>query len=95
MCFTGHPDRRFHALFDRSTAGTCWTGRGRRCAATAGAAGIDRVSLADVGEYGVSRLLGELAAELRERRYRPLLIRRHLVSGELAFHFCHRPPAMA
>jgi len=41
-----------------------------------GAAGIDRVSLADVEEYGVSRLLGELAAELREGRYRPLPARR-------------------
>jgi RNA-directed DNA polymerase len=41
-----------------------------------GAAGIDRVSLADVGEYGVTRLLGELAAELREKRYRPLPARR-------------------
>jgi hypothetical protein len=38
------------------------------------AVGSDRVSLADVGEYGVTRLLGELAAELRERRYRPLSI---------------------
>jgi len=41
-----------------------------------GAAGIDHVSLADAGEYGVSRLLGELAAELREGRYRPLPARR-------------------
>jgi RNA-directed DNA polymerase len=41
-----------------------------------GAAGIDRVSLADAEEYGVSRLLGELAAELREERYRPLPARR-------------------
>jgi RNA-directed DNA polymerase len=30
----------------------------------------------DVEEYGVTRLLGELAAELREKRYRPLPARR-------------------
>ena len=41
-----------------------------------GAAGIDRVTLADAEEYGVTRLLGELAAELKEGRYRPLPARR-------------------
>jgi RNA-directed DNA polymerase len=41
-----------------------------------GAAGIDRVTLAMVEEYGVGRLLDELAAELREGRYRPSPARR-------------------
>jgi retron-type reverse transcriptase len=41
-----------------------------------GAPGIDKTSLADVEEYGVVRLLGELAIELREGRYRPLPLRR-------------------
>ena len=41
-----------------------------------GASGINRVSLVAVEEYGVSRLLDELAAELREGRYRPLPARR-------------------
>jgi len=36
-----------------------------------GAAGIDRTTLAMVEEYGVARLLDELAGELREDRYRP------------------------
>ena len=35
--------------------------------ANKGAAGIDRQTIADVEQYGVSRLLDELAAELRER----------------------------
>ena len=70
------PGRRFHALFDkvhrRDLLDRAWEDVRRN----RGAAGIDRVSLADVEEYGVSRLLGELAAELRERRYRPLPARR-------------------
>ena len=37
-----------------------------------GAPGIDKITLAAVEEYGVTRLLGELASELREGRYRPL-----------------------
>jgi retron-type reverse transcriptase len=71
------PNRRFHALFDkvhrRDVLDRAWEDVRRN----RGAAGIDRVSLADAAEeYGVPRLLGELAAELRERRYRPLPARR-------------------
>jgi RNA-directed DNA polymerase len=36
-----------------------------------GAPGVDRTTLADVQEYGVTRLLGELATELKEGTYRP------------------------
>ena len=60
----------------RSIAGTSWSGRGRTCAAIGGAAGIDRITIADVEEYGVSRLLDEVAAALREGRWRPLPARR-------------------
>ncbi len=41
-----------------------------------GAAGIDRQTLEAVEEFGVDRLLGEIQAELREGRYRPLPVRR-------------------
>jgi group II intron reverse transcriptase/maturase len=41
-----------------------------------GAAGIDRITLADVEEHGIDRLLDELAADLKQRRYRPLPARR-------------------
>ena len=44
-----------------------------------GAPGIDKITLAQVEEYGVARLLGELAGELRERRYRPMAARRVLI----------------
>ncbi len=70
------PGRRFHALSDkifrRDVLDRAWEDVRRN----RGAAGIDRVSLADVEEYGVSRLLGELAAELGEGLYRPLPARR-------------------
>jgi len=70
------PDRRFHALFDkihrRDVLDRAWEDVRRN----RGAAGIDRVSLADAEQYGVSRLLSELAVELREGRYRPLPARR-------------------
>jgi RNA-directed DNA polymerase len=41
-----------------------------------GAAGIDRITLAEVERYGVARLLDELAADLKDRSYRPLPARR-------------------
>jgi retron-type reverse transcriptase len=70
------PTRRFHALFDkvfrRDVLDRAWEDVRRN----RGAAGIDRVTLAAVEEYGVARLLDELAAELEERRYRPLPARR-------------------
>ena len=44
-----------------------------------GAPGIDKTTLAEVEEYGVSRLLGELAAELQEGAWRPLPARKVLI----------------
>jgi hypothetical protein len=44
--------------------------------ANRGAAGIDRVTLAAVEQYGVGRLLDELTADLKEGSYRPLPARR-------------------
>ena len=44
-----------------------------------GAPGIDKTTLAEVEEYGVARLLGELADELRQKSWRPLPARRVLI----------------
>jgi RNA-directed DNA polymerase len=70
------PGRRFHALYDkvhrRDVLQRAW-GQVRR---NDGAPGIDQTTLADVEEYGVSRLLDELEAELRAGSYRPLAARR-------------------
>jgi RNA-directed DNA polymerase len=70
------PGRRFHALYDKiSRSDVLW----RAWVAVRrnnGAPGIDKITLAAVEEYGVTRLLGELASELREGRYRPLPARR-------------------
>ena len=73
------PGRRFHALYDKiSRSDVLW-----RAWVTVrrnnGAPGIDKITLAAVEEYGVTRLLDELASELREGRYRPLPARRVLI----------------
>lgn len=70
------PNRRFHALWDklfrRDVLAAAWA----KVRARGGAAGIDRITLATVEQYGVDRLLDELAADLRAKRYRPLPGRR-------------------
>jgi RNA-directed DNA polymerase len=70
------PGRRFHALYDkvhrRDVMWRAW-GQVRR---NNGAPGIDQITLADVEQYGVTRLLGELEAELKAGAYRPLPARR-------------------
>ena len=70
------PGRRFHALrnkvYRRDVLERAWVTVRRNN----GAPGIDATTLADVEEYGVPRLLDELAAELRDGRYRPCPARR-------------------
>jgi RNA-directed DNA polymerase len=70
------PGRRFHALSDkvhrRDVLERAWVNVRRN----GGAAGVDRKSIADVEEYGVSRLLDDVAAALREGTWRPLPARR-------------------
>ena len=82
------PGRRFHSQWDkvlrRDVLRRAWFAVRRNN----GAAGIDKTTLADVEEFGVSRLLEELAQDLREGRYRPLPARRVSIpkpaaSGEL------------
>jgi len=72
----GRSGRRFHSLWDkilrRDVLERAWEDVRRN----GGAAGIDRVTITDVEEYGVSRLLDEVAAALREGRWRPLPSRR-------------------
>jgi RNA-directed DNA polymerase len=68
--------RRFHALFDRICRGDVLWAAWERVRANRGAAGVDRVTLAEVEEYGVQRMLDELARDLLAGRYRPAPVRR-------------------
>jgi RNA-directed DNA polymerase len=70
------PGRRFHALYDKVCRSDVLWRAWVVVRANNGAPGIDKITLAAVEEYGVTRLLGELASELREGRYRPLPARR-------------------
>jgi RNA-directed DNA polymerase len=73
------PGRRFHALYDKVHRRDLLERAWEMVRANRGAAGIDRQTIAEVERYGVSRLLDELAADLRAGRWRPLPARRVLI----------------
>ncbi len=68
--------RRFHALYDRIYRGDILGEAWRRVRANRGAAGVDGVTLAAVEDYGVDRMLSELAGDLRAGIYHPAPVRR-------------------
>ncbi len=77
------PERRFHALLDRiwrdDVLREAW-GRVRR---NRGAAGVNRVTLAAVEQYGVERMLSDLGAALRDGTYRPQpVLRRYIPKAD-------------
>ena len=71
------PGRRFHTLRDkvyrRDVLWRAWVA----VRTNNGAPGIDNATLDQIEqEYGIDRLLGELAVELRDGTYRPMPTRR-------------------
>ncbi|HSD31936.1 MAG TPA: group II intron reverse transcriptase/maturase [Gemmatimonadales bacterium] len=70
------PGRRFHALYDKLHRRDVLERAWGLVRANRGAAGVDRQTIQDVERYGVPRLLDELAADLRNGRWRPLPARR-------------------
>ena len=68
--------RRFHALFDKVHRRDVLERAWEQVRRNRGAAGIDRITLADIEHYGVSVVLDELALDLRKESYRPLPARR-------------------
>jgi group II intron reverse transcriptase/maturase len=70
------PKRRFHALHDKVHRRDVLERAWESVRANHGAAGIDQTTIADVEQYGVSRLLDELAADLKDGSWRPLAARR-------------------
>src|SRR6266540_243496 len=68
--------RRFHALYDRVHRGDVLWEAWERVRTNRGAAGVDKVTLAAVEDYGVDRMLRELSHDLQRGSYRPAPVRR-------------------
>jgi RNA-directed DNA polymerase len=68
--------RRFHALYDRICRGDVLWEAWERVRNNRGAAGVDRITVVAVEDYGVDRMLRELRRDLRAGVYRPAPARR-------------------
>ena len=72
----GSPGYRFYALYDKMYREDIVEFAYRRNRRNGGVAGVDGQKFEDIEEYGVEKWLGEVAEELREKRYRPEPVRR-------------------
>ncbi len=70
------PERRFHALYDQMCRADILHEACKRVRRNRGAAGVDRMSIQDVEQYGVQRLLQELGEVLRAGEYGAQVVRR-------------------
>lgn len=74
------PGRRFHALYDHIHRSDVLVEAWKRVRRNKGAAGVDRLTLEAVEQYGVERMLNELGAKLRDGEYRAQVVLRRYIS---------------
>lgn len=70
------PGLRFHALYDKVYRADVLAHAYATCRANRGVEGVDGQRFEDIEAYGVDRWLGELAEDLRGKRYRPQAVKR-------------------
>jgi group II intron reverse transcriptase/maturase len=74
-----HPERRFHALYDRIARRDVLAEAWKRVRQNKGAAGVDAQTIAALEAYGVEHLLGEIHDVLLAGTYRPAAVLRRYI----------------
>lgn len=72
----GSPGYRFYALYDKVYRPDVLAYAYQCCKANKGAAGVDGQRFEDIEAYGLTRWLGELQKELKDKSYSPSAVRR-------------------
>ena len=75
----GNPGYRFYVLYDKVCRLDVLAEAWRKCRANGGVAWVDGVGFEDIEARGVKEWLGQLAGELRDKRYEPGAVRRVLI----------------
>lgn len=70
------PKYRFYSLYDKTFRTDIFAEAYTRAKANGGTCGVDEETFEDVERKGVSEYLAELQLELKERRYKPLPVKR-------------------
>jgi group II intron reverse transcriptase/maturase len=74
-----HPERRFHALYDRIARRDVLAEAWKRVRRNKGAAGVDAMTIASLEEHGVERFVEELRDVLLAGKYRPAAVLRRYI----------------
>jgi group II intron reverse transcriptase/maturase len=74
-----HPKRRFHALYDHIGRSDVLAEAWKRVRSNKGAAGVDRLTIAEVEQRGVDRFLEEIGDKLKHGKYRPSVVLRRYI----------------
>ena len=73
------PDLRFYSLYDKVHRKDVLSFAYHIAKSNRGVPGVDEQTFEDIESYGVKRWLGELAEELRDKRYSPQAVRRVMI----------------
>ena len=72
--------RRFHALYDKVYRDDVLCEAWKRVKANKGSSGVDEIIIEDIEKKGISRCLTEIQSELKSGIYKPLPVRRVMIS---------------
>lgn len=73
---------KFYVLYDKMFIPYMLREAWQQVKSNGGSPGVDKVSIADVGQYGVTAYLSELGEELRKQIYQPQAVKRVMVDKE-------------